>query len=133
MEQVTNIVVNWSAEGKWIECFSACLNQQNEWRWSNLLWSKLVVEQSSLIGRRRSKVSVDFAPPPSDGGRSAPELAHSIIIYWFSNSSNEKTNIQIIHKLMIISRWDDMFFGFTLMISLIKGPWGVEFQIYYYS
>ena len=35
------------------------------------------MEQSSLIGRRRSKVSVDFAPPPSDGGRSAPELAHS--------------------------------------------------------
>ena len=30
--------------------------------------SKLAVEQSSLIGRRRSKVSVDFAPPPSDGG-----------------------------------------------------------------
>jgi len=42
------------------------------------LWSfhrsKLVMEQSSLIGRRRSKVNVDFAPPPSDsdGGRIAP-------------------------------------------------------------
>ena len=40
------------------------------------------MEQSSLIGRRRSKVSVDFAPPPSDGGRSAPELAHSEILWY---------------------------------------------------
>ena len=39
--------------------------------------SKIAREQSSLIGQRRSKVSVDFAPPPSDGGRIAPELAHS--------------------------------------------------------
>ena len=40
-------------------------------------WSKLAVEQSSLIGLRRSKVSVDFAPPPSNGGSFAPQLAHS--------------------------------------------------------
>ena len=39
--------------------------------------SKLAKEQSSLIGRRRSKVNVDFAPPTSDGGRIAPWLAHS--------------------------------------------------------
>ena len=44
---------------------------------NNKLRSKLAVEQSSLIGRRRSKVSVDFAPPPFDGGSFAPQLAHS--------------------------------------------------------
>ena len=37
------------------------------------------MEQSSLIGRRRNKVNVDFAPPQSDGSIASSLRSHQPI------------------------------------------------------